>query len=119
MNLLAEVSDKVVSTGQVWAVMVVLAAVLGAIAFAWRSWSVLLLSVPLSAFGCVFTLSFLNDPIFGDAVLRENGWSWFASNITASVLPVVAVVVAVPCSRRSRRQRAGFEVVRPGRAPAE
>src|SRR5689334_12753375 len=70
MNLLAEVSDKIVSTGQVWAVMVIVSAVVGVIALAWRSWGVLLFAVPISALGCLFILSFLNDPLFGDAVLR-------------------------------------------------
>src|SRR4051794_5471446 len=81
--------------------------------------SMLMLTSAFPFLGCWFTLSFLNDPVFGDAVLQENGWSWFASNLTASLLPVAAVVIAGLWSRRSRRELRGFEVVRRSRAAAE
>ena len=118
MNLLAEVSDKIVSTGQVWAVMGVLSAAVGAIAFASRSRAAMLVAIPISALGCVFTLSFLDDPIFGDAVLQENGWSWFASKIAASLLPIATAVVAMLWRKRLHRDAAGFEVILSGRAAA-
>jgi hypothetical protein len=119
MTILAEVSDKIVSPGQIWAVMGVLAAVLGAIAFASRSWGILFLAVPASALGSMLVLSFLDDPFFGDAVLQENGSSWFASGLAASALPVAAVIVALIWSKRLRREAVGFEVVRSGGAAAE
>ncbi|HEY1341316.1 MAG TPA: hypothetical protein VGF59_27590 [Bryobacteraceae bacterium] len=119
MNPLAEVSDKIVSAGQMWAVMGVVSVLVGALALASRSWGLLLLAVPISTLGCMFTLSFLDDPLFGDAVLQENGWSWFASNVTASLLPIAAVVVTVVWSRRSRREFQGFEVVPRDRGTAE
>ena len=120
MNLLAEVSDKIVSTGQCWAIAVILSLVVGAIAVASRSRAAVLIAVPISALGCLFTLSFLNDPVFGDAVLQENGGLWFASKIAASLLPITTVLAVMMWRRRRRRRDAvGFEVVPSGRAAAE
>ena len=111
MNLLAEVSDKIVSTGQFWAVMAIVSVIVGGMAVALRWWAAMLIAALISALGCVLTLSFLNDAVFGDAVLRESGWSWFASKIAASLLPVATVIV-VMVWRKPRRDAVGFEVVR-------
>ena len=113
MQLLAEVSDKIVSTGQFWTVSVMASTLVQAIAVASRSWHVLLVAVPLSALGCLLTLSLLDDPVFGDAILQECGWPWFASNFAASLLPVVMVIVTLTWARR-RRPAVGFEVVQSG-----
>jgi hypothetical protein len=117
MTMLAEVSDKVVSTGQFCTVMAVLSVAVGAIAVASRWWAALLIAVSVAALGCVFTLSFLDDPVLGDAVFQENGWSWFASNLAASVLPLACVVIAVVWRGRAHRRPAGFEVVQSVRPP--
>lgn len=119
MNLLAEVSDKIgVSTSSVWVFMGVVSAAVGVIAFASRSWGAMFLAVPISALGCVLILSFLDDPVFGDAVLQELGWAWFATNLAASLLPVATVAVVVASRRRLQEGGAGFEVVQSGRATA-
>jgi len=95
--------------------MAILSAAVGAVSFGSRSWGALLLAVPMSALGCVFVLSFLDDPVFGDAVLHELGWSWFASNLAASLMPVATVVVTFVLCKRRRRDAAGFEVIQSGR----
>ena len=111
MILLAEISDKIVTAGQTWTVMALLSMVVGAVGFASRSWAVLAIALPVSVVGCLFFLSYVEDPVFGDAVLREHGWSWFPGRIGASLLPTAAAVAAVLVSKRSRRDRRGFEVV--------
>jgi hypothetical protein len=116
MDVLAEVSDKVVTAGQFWGVAVTLSIAVAGVAVVWRPWVAMALAVLVSALGCLLTLSFLDDPIFGDAVLVENGWSWFAGRIVASLLPVVTVAVFMVGPAR-RRDAAGFEVVGPGRTP--
>lgn len=110
--VLAEVSDKIVSTGEVWAVTAVFSAVVGAIAVASRWWAAMLVATTISLLVCLFTLSFLNDPIFGNAVLQENGWSWFVTKIAACLLPIVTLIIVMLCT--SRPKGTGFEVVRPG-----
>ena len=117
MNALAEVSDKIVTTGQSWAVAAVLSITIGAIAVVGRRWTAMLVAVPVAALGCVFTLGFLDDPVLGDAVLRENGWSWFASNLGASVLPLACVGVAMVWRGRADWKPVGFEVVQSARPP--
>jgi hypothetical protein len=114
MNVLAEVSDKIVSTGPFWAVMVILSFAVAAIAVGSRSWAAMLIAVPIAALAWMFTLSFFKDPVFADAVLQENGWSWFSNKLAASLLPIATVFV-VTLWRRRRRDAVGFEVVPSGR----
>jgi len=110
MNLLAEVADKIISTGQVWAVMGVVSAAVGAIAFASRR-AAMLVAIAISALGCVFTLSFLDDAVLGEAVLQERGWSSFATKMATCLLPVATAVVAMLWRKRFHRDATGFEVV--------
>ena len=117
MPLLAEISDKIVSPADFWVVMGAMSVWIAWLAYASRSWGVLLLAAPVSALGWILTLSFLDDPMFGDAVLREQGWPWFANNLAASTLPVTVGVVIILWRKRQGRIRGGFEVLQSTHAP--
>lgn len=112
MVILAEISDKMPSTGGIIVVCLVAAGFSVAVASAHRAvaWVVLSLVLVVGGFFAVggFQESF-RDASFSDAIWGELGWPWVLASIVGPLLPAVCVA-CVLLARRWPTEGRGFPI---------
>lgn len=108
MVILAEIADKMPSTGGIVIACLIAAGVAVGLAWAHRmiAWTVLLLTLVIGGFFAVggYHESFL-ETSFSNAIWRELGWPWVAATIAGPFLPAIAVAAVLILRRWQSRGR--------------
>ncbi len=95
--MLAEISDKMPTIGELWLYALILGLYLGAFALMHRVFAIVmfLIAVSLAGFGVYGTVheSFF-EGAFSQAVQHELGWGWIVSGLVSPILIPVMVIGA-------------------------
>ena len=106
--ILAEISDKMPTVGQMWLMSLSLSSPFAiGIMRKWLSGVALVVSIAVSGFlaWSAYCQAFV-EPGFSDAVQREMGRWWIVNSITSAFLPV-AVALVVFCWHVAKRRKDG------------
>ena len=95
--MILEIADKM--PGAFWPVFYSAPFAGVALALGIFRWPLVLLSVPLIAFGNFMLWSELQEPVFGDCVISEMGWGYIWSEFIGWNAPFIVAFVLVAAVR--------------------
>jgi hypothetical protein len=100
----AEVSDKIASVSNMWAVALIYGLVASALTF-WRKWF-LLLGVAFSALYLSATVELASDQSLVQAIVAEQGHLYLPQSYITSLIPTFMVITALLWARKRNRGEA-------------